>query len=442
MSIEAVGIPSSRNDCLTFTFGQSSKKQLRAVIAATIGNALEWFDIIIFGFFAILISKNFFPAKDELTSLLMTTATFGVAYVARPIGAVVLGLYADRAGRKKALTRSMMLMTFGTLLIACSPNYASIGWLAPVLIVIARIIQGFSAGGEFGSSTAFLLEHAAKNKRGFYGSWQVASQGATAFLAALFGFLISYLPEIDQLSWGWRIPFLFGGLIGPIGFYIRSATEESPLFLSEVANKKLAHSKSRESTRPMHEGLAQILLAGGLIVLATVGSYFLLVYMPTYAIRQLHLAPSLAFFSVMAAGAVQLCLSPWFGALSDRIGTPHIMIPGALVVGIGMYPALIYIGAAPSVSRIILMQVILGTGLTAYFAPVPAIMGRLFVTGNRTTGLSVSYSLAVTIFGGFAPFIITTLIHRTADPVSPAYYVAFGAIISLLSLRHCSNKLK
>lgn len=419
--------------------GDSRNRQIKAVVSATVGNALEWFDIIVFGFFAILIAKMFFPAKDELTSLLMTVATFGVSFVARPLGAVVLGMYADRAGRKAALSLSLLLMTLGTLTIAFTPGYARIGFWAPVLVVLARVVQGFSAGGEFGSSTTFLLEHTPLAKRGFFASWQVASQGLTAFLAALFGLLISSLPADAQLSWGWRVPFLFGALIGPVGFYIRRKVDESPQFVAEVVQRTSAAVPVTSGDAP--RGLAGILPATGLVVLATTASYLLLLYMPTYTIRQLHLAPSLAYYSVMAAGVVQFLLSPCFGALADRIGATRVMVPGALLVGIGMYPAFLYIGAAPSVARLVLVQVVLGVGLAAYFAPVPALMGRLFSTRSRTTGLSVSYSIAVTLFGGFAPFIVTWLIGKTGSALSPAYYVAFGALVSLIALNRCAVAL-
>ncbi|MFM0305951.1 MFS transporter [Paraburkholderia sediminicola] len=411
-------------------------RRRKAVISATIGNALEWFDIIVFGFFAITISKIFFPAKDEFTSLLMTVATFGVSFFVRPIGAIVLGVYADRAGRKAALSLSMLMMTAGTLTIGFAPTYASIGAWAPVLIVISRVIQGFSAGGEFGSSTTFLLEHTPESERGFYASWQVASQGLTALLAALFGLMVALLPADAQLSWGWRVPFFFGALIGPVGFYIRRKVDETPQFVAEV-QKPVTADVCASATPSRWRGLAGLLPATGLIVLSTIGSYVLLLYMPTYAIRQLHLTPSLAYYSVMAAGTVQFVLSPYFGTLSDRIGAARVMVPGALVVGLGMYPALAYIDATPSVMRLVAMQFVLGIGLAAYFAPVPALMGRLFPTRSRTTGLSVSYSLAVTIFGGFAPFIVTWLIGKTGDNLAPAYYVGFGALVSLVALITC-----
>jgi len=409
------------------------RQQRRAVISATVGNALEWFDIIVFGFFAITISKLFFPTGDELTSLLMTAATFGVSFVARPLGAIVLGVYADRAGRKAALSLTMFLMTLGTVAIGLMPTYATIGFWAPVLVVLARLIQGFSAGGEFGSSTTFLLEHTQPHQRGFFASWQVASQGLTALLAALFGLGVALLPAEDQLAWGWRIPFLFGALIGPVGLYIRNNVEESPEYVEQEGHEHTAPAPQASLLRR----LIDLLPATGLIVLCTIGSYMLLLYMPTYAIRQLHLPPQLSFYSVMAAGIVQLCLAPYFGHLSDRIGATRVMMPAALFILVAIYPAFAYIVQAPGVGRMILVQLVMGVALTAYFAPVPALMGRLFATRSRATGLSISYSLAVTVFGGFAPFIATWLIGVTGDSLSPAWYISFGAALSIIALVSC-----
>lgn len=407
------------------------RQSRRAVISATIGNALEWFDIIVFGFFAITISKLFFPTGNELTSLLLTAATFGVSFVARPVGAIVLGLYADRSGRKAALSLSMLLMTLGTVTIGLMPTYASIGFWAPLLIVIARLIQGFSAGGEFGSSTTFLLEHTQESRRGFFASWQVASQGLTALLAAIFGMLIAWLPAEDQLSWGWRIPFLFGALIGPVGLYIRNNVEESPEYVAQVATPEPAPRTS------FLRAVLDLLPATGLIVLCTIGSYMLLLYMPTYAIRQLHLPAQLSFYSVMVAGLIQLCLAPYFGGLSDRIGASRVMMPAAVFILLAIYPAFAFLVAEPSVGRMIVVQLVMGIALTAYFAPVPALLGRLFATRSRAAGLSISYSLAVTIFGGFAPFIATWLIGYTGDSLSPAWYISFGAALSIAALFSC-----
>ncbi|KNB21538.1 membrane protein, partial [Salmonella enterica subsp. enterica serovar Typhimurium] len=210
---------------------RTSPHAWRVIVSASIGNALEWFDLVVYGFFAVTIAKLFFPTGNDTVSLLLTLGTFGVSFFMRPLGAIVIGAYADRAGRKAALTLSIVLMMVGTLLIAIMPTYAAIGVLAPVGIVIARMVQGFSAGGEFGSATAFLAEHAPQ-RRGFFSSWQVASQGLTTLLAAGFGALLTgNLSPEAMASWGWRIPFFFGLLIGPVAYYIRRRLDETPEFL-------------------------------------------------------------------------------------------------------------------------------------------------------------------------------------------------------------------
>jgi MHS family proline/betaine transporter-like MFS transporter len=220
----------------------------RVIIAASIGNALEWFDILVYGFFAATISKQFFPAADETVSLLLTLGTFAVAYVVRPVGALVLGRYADRAGRKRALMLSIRLMMVATLLIAIMPPYAKIGLVAPIAILLARLVQGFSAGGEFGSATAFLVEQMPE-KRGFMASWQFASQGFATLLASAFGtVLTATLSDASLESWGWRIPFFFGLLIGPVGYYIRRYVDEAGEFV-ETADRERAPVKETFRTQ-------------------------------------------------------------------------------------------------------------------------------------------------------------------------------------------------
>src|SRR5579871_2864769 len=192
------------------------KNVARLVVATSLGNALEWFDISVYAYFAVYISKAFFPTNDPTTSLLLTFGTFGLSFLARPIGGVILGAYADRYGRKASLLASIVMMTFGTLAVAVMPSFATIGVLAPLLVIIARLVQGFSAGGEFGSSTAFLVEHM-PHRRGFVASWQFASQGLSGLLGSGFGLVLSSTLSTAELQeWGWRIPFLFGALIGPI----------------------------------------------------------------------------------------------------------------------------------------------------------------------------------------------------------------------------------
>lgn len=282
----------------------------KTIVAVSIGNALEWFDIVIYGFMAVTISRLFFPNGDSTVSLLLTLGTFGVSFFMRPLGAIVLGAYADGAGRKKALTLSIILMTIGTLIIAISPSHGTIGIAAPILVLIARLIQGFSAGGEFGSATALLSEQD-PTRRGFYASWQSASQGITTVLASSFGVALNALLTPDQLlNWGWRIPFFFGLLVGPVALYIRRQLEEGEEF-----------QKDRAAAAPILETLVthrgRIITAVGLIVLGTTISYASL-FTPTFAIRQLNLPATAGFTASLILGVLQFIPSP-LSALSPIV---------------------------------------------------------------------------------------------------------------------------
>ncbi|MEW9583070.1 MFS transporter [Paraburkholderia sp. DGU8] len=411
----------------------SRRNSWRAVIAASIGNALEWFDLVVYGFFAVTIAKLFFPAGNDTVSLLLTLGTFGVSFFMRPLGAIVIGAYADRVGRKAALTLSILLMMSGTLIIAILPTYQSIGLAAPVILVIARLMQGFSAGGEFGSATAFLAEHV-PGRRGFFASWQVASQGLTTLLAAGFGVLLtgSLAPE-QMTSWGWRVPFVFGLLIGPVAWYIRTKLDETPEFLAAQA-----------TTTPLRDTFTsqklRLLIAIGVVVLGTVSTYLVL-FMPTYGVKQLGLAPSVAFAAIALTGAIQMVFSPIIGHLSDRHGRTTLMLVPALLLLVLIYPAFVYLIAHPSFGTLMVMQIVLGFLMTGYFAALPGLLSEMFPVQTRTTGMSLAYNIAVTIFGGFGPFIIAWLIGATGSKAAPSYYLIFAAAVSLVALMAARRKL-
>ncbi|MDR6492408.1 MHS family proline/betaine transporter-like MFS transporter [Paraburkholderia terricola] len=405
----------------------------RAVVAASIGNALEWFDLVVYGFFAVIIAKLFFPAGNETVSLLLTLGTFGVSFFMRPLGAVVIGAYADRAGRKAALTLSIVLMMSGTLIIAVLPTYSSIGLAAPVILVIARLMQGFSAGGEFGSATAFLAEHV-PGQRGFFASWQVASQGLTTLLAAGFGALLTgELSPQHMASWGWRVPFVFGLLIGPVAWYIRTRLDETPEFLAaETTTTPLRDTFTSQKLR--------LLIAIGVVVLGTVSTYLVL-YMPTYGVKQLGLAPSVAFGAIALTGVIQMLFAPLVGHLSDRYGRTTIMLAPALLLLVLIYPAFVYLIAHPSFGTLIALQIVFGFLMTGYFAALPGLLSEMFPVQTRTTGMSLAYNIAVTIFGGFGPFIIAWLIGFTGSKAAPSYYLIFAAVVSLVALMAARRKL-
>jgi MHS family proline/betaine transporter-like MFS transporter len=396
------------------------------ILAVSVTNAIEWFEIVIFGYFAGIISRLFFPSDDPRTSLLLTFATFGVTFVMRPLGAIALGSYGDRRGRKAALQLSIVLMMAGSAAIAFTPDYRSIGYLAPVILLAGRLVQGFAVGGEFGSATAFLAEQDPA-RRGFYASWQFASQGLTALLATASGAIVtaSLAPEAID-AWGWRIPFAFGLIIGPIGYFIRRNLEETTEF---TAGKP----QPRPFRSLVQHDLARLFVAIGLIVFGTVAIYTI-VFMPTFAARQLGLSVPKSFMAASLTGILQLILVPIFGALSDRIGRLPFPIASAAITLCVVYPAFNWLASDPTIEKLIAIQVALGILTACYMGPIPALMSELFQVTRRTTALSVSYALAVAIFGGFAPFVHAWLIDVTGTKIAPSYYVIFAALVSLLAL--------
>lgn len=403
-----------------------AKASARTIVAVSIGNALEWFDLVVYGFLALTIAKLFFPADNETASLLLTLGTFGVSFFMRPLGSIVLGAYADRVGRQRALTLSVSLMMLGTLLIAIAPTYATIGLAAPTLLVVARLIQGFSAGGEFGSATAFLAEQDPQ-RRGFFSSWQLASQGLTTILASGFGVLLNTALTAEQLaSWGWRLPFCFGLLIAPVAIYIRNRLEETDEFRQSGAQQT-----------PLRETLSdqklRMLVSLGLVILGTIAAYTTL-FIPSFAVRQLGIAASYSFAATLGLGVIQLVFIPIFGTFSDRVGRLPIMTAAAAVILLGAIPCFVWLTRAPSPQTLFAALTLFALATAAYAGPAAALMAELFPTRTRGTGLSISYSFAVTIFGGFAPFIIAWLIARTGSNLAPAFYVTFGAAASLLAL--------
>ncbi|WP_118182992.1 MFS transporter [Paraburkholderia phosphatilytica] len=428
MSTESVTIPQS-------THTPASRRGVaRLIVATSIGNALEFYDLVVYGYFAGTLSKLFFPAHNHTVSLLITLGTFALSYLARPVGALVLGSYSDRHGRKASLTLSIGMMTLGTGMVALMPSYASIGLAAPVLIFVSRVLQGFSAGGEFGSSTAFLVEHA-PTRSGFMSSWQFSSQGASTLLASLFGAVLTGTLTQPQLEgWGWRIPFLFGMLIGPIGFYIRRRIDETPEF--EQAEKVSSPVRTVLATQK-----AGVLVSIGSLVLTTSANYMLL-YMPTYASRQLGLAPSSGFIATLTAGFIMMTLVPFVGHLSDKVGRIRIMLVMGVLFFVTIYPAFVFMNAHPSLPTLVAAVVWVALLKATYFAPIPALMAELFPTETRTTGMAFGYNIATTIFGGFTPFAVASLIAATGNNLAPGLYLMIAAVISLVTLVWARVKLQ
>jgi MHS family proline/betaine transporter-like MFS transporter len=410
----------------------------RLILATSIGNALEWYDLVVYGYFAVILSRLFFPTHDKTVSLLLTFGTFALSYLARPVGALVLGAYADRKGRKASLMLSISMMTLGTGMVALMPSYAAIGVAAPIAIFCSRLLQGFSAGGEFGSSTAFLVEHAPE-RSGFMSSWQFASQGASVLLASAFGAVLTGTLSNAQLeSWGWRIPFLFGMLIGPIGMYIRRHIDESPEF-------EKAESAAKTSASPVREMLLEqkerLLVTIGALVLTTTANYMIL-YMPTYATRQLGLAPSYGFIGTFVTGFIIMTLTPFVGHWSDKVGRIRIMLGAGVLFFFTIYPAFLYMNAHPSLPTLLAAMIWVGVLKAVYFAPIPALLAGLFPIRTRSTGMAFGYNLGTTIFGGFTPLIVTALIAFTGNKLAPGFYLMIAAVISLFTLVWARVRLK
>ncbi|WP_186257631.1 MFS transporter [Burkholderia gladioli] len=401
-----------------------------AVIAAVFGNALEWYDFTVFSFMVVVIAELFFPSSSEYASLLLTTATFGVAFFMRPIGGIVLGLYADRAGRKAALSLVILLMTAGIFLIAAAPTYAAIGIGAPLLIVFGRLLQGFSAGGEFGSATAMLIEAAPRGRRGFYGSWQMSSQSAALLVGALVGTLVTHGLSSEALhAWGWRVPFLLGLLIGPIGYYLRRHLADSEVFL---ASKASARRVTLGEVFAQHG--REVLCGLGSVIALTVTIYVLISYLPTFAVKQLKLPYAESFYAVIVGGLLLTVLTPLAGAWSDRIGRKTLSLWSLVATLALIYPLFLWLDAAPSVGRLVLVQGLLAITLSGYYGPFGAMIAELFPAQVRSTGLSLAYNVAVMLFGGFGQFIVTWLIKATGTPLAPTYYVMAGLALSVIAV--------
>jgi MHS family proline/betaine transporter-like MFS transporter len=405
--------------------GPEGKRFTKLIAAVSIGNALEWYDISSYGYFAVYVAKAFFPNEDPTVSLLLTFGTFGLAFLIRPIGGVLLGAYADRHGRKASLMVSIVLMTFGTLAIAIMPSYATIGVLAPIAVLIARLVQGFSAGGEFGSSTAFLVEHLPE-RRGFIASWQFASQGFGQVLSSVFGVgLTSWLTSAEMDSWGWRIPFLFGILVGPAGIYIRNHLDDAtapPAAKQNPVREVFLHQKFR------------VLLGIGALAVSTAINY-LIITMPTYVVKTLNLPAVVGFEATLAGALAVTLLTPIAGIISDRVGHTTHMIAINLLLLASIVPAFLLLTKNPTPAVIILAVLWLATLKSLYFGPLAALMSELLPAATRATGLGLGYNIGVTLFGGMGPVIVTWLgtIAFIGD-LSPAYYLTFVGLLSLSAL--------
>lgn len=399
----------------------------RRVIAATVAaNALEFYDFVTYAFFAAYIGRAFFPASTPLTSLLLSVAVFGVGFFTRPLGGLLIGTYADRAGRKPAMLLTIGLITVGTLGLALTPTYNSIGMAAPVIIVLCRLVQGLALGGEIGPSSAFLIEIAPPGQRGLYGSWQLASQGIASLAAGGLGvFLTSALAPDELQAWGWRVPFALGLLLIPVAVYLRRSMPET--------SGHRAAGKGSSGPSPLRQHSRLIMLAA-LVVLGGTVSTYVGMYMTTYAITTLKFAPTVAMAATVVVGLTTLIFALLGGWLCDRFGRKPVMLIPRVLAALLTYPAFMLLVEQKTTIALF--------GVTALLAALTAVSGaaslvaipELLPRSIRATGMSLAYAIGVALFGGTTQFVITWLIGATGNPASPAWYVALTSAITALAM--------
>lgn len=408
---------------------RSHQSNLAAIIRVTSGNFLEQFDFFLFGFYATYIAQAFFPSNSEFASLMMTFAVFGSGFLMRPLGAIVLGAYIDRVGRRKGLIVTLGIMASGTVLIALVPGYAQIGLAAPLLVLLGRLLQGFSAGAELGGVSVYLSEIAKPGRVGFFTSWQSASQQVAIVIAAALGYALNLtLPKDTLADWGWRIPFLVGCLIVPFIFNIRRSLQETEAFRSQHR-----HPDAREVFRSVRDNWG-VVIAGGLLASMTTATFYLItVYTPTFGKSVLHLSASDSLIVTLLVGVTNFIWLPIGGAISDRIGRrPQLLGITALTL-LTAYPAMAWLASAPSFERLLLTLLLFSFFFGTYNGAMVAALTEVMPAHVRVAGFSLSYSLATALFGGFTPAVSTWLVHFTADKASPAYWLMFAALCGMVA---------
>jgi MHS family proline/betaine transporter-like MFS transporter len=396
-----------------------------AILSGAFGNMLEWYDFAIYAYFAGVIGKTFFPSESPVASLLTSLVVFGIGYVARPLGSIVIGRYSDRHGRKPALVLTIVLMAFSTVAIGLVPPYTSIGIAAPILITLARVVQGFSSGGEITGSMAFMVEWAPANRRGLYGSFQSATVAIGILIGALSTTTITLSMSADAIaSWGWRLPFLFGGILAPIGFFMRRRiSQEAPAF------------EQAKSERVFQAGaIKQALRAFGTVISWTTSYYICVLFMPTFLQNFVHLD---RVVTLWISSITLLYLAPaslLAGMISDRFGRKPVLLTACAGLVILPYPLLRFIVDGASFGAVIAVQIALVSLVALFGGAGPAAVSELFPTRSRTTLMGIGYGFSTAIFGGFAPFISTVLIQKTGSPLAPTSYLFVAAVISFVTI--------
>jgi MHS family citrate/tricarballylate:H+ symporter-like MFS transporter len=403
--------------------------RLGAILRATSGNFLEQFDFFLFGFYAGSISKAFFPTGNETTALMLTFTTFWLGALMRPVGAIVLGPYLDEVGRRKGLIVTLSIMALGTIGIAFSPTYASIGIAAPIVVLLARLLQGFSAGVELGGVSIYLFEIATPGNKGFYTSFQSASQQVAIFVAAIIGYALNQaLSETQIAAWGWRIPFFIGCLIVPFIFVLRRSLAETPEFLAQ----KL-HPKAAEIFASMMTNWQTVFLGMNLVALTTVMFYFITVYTPTFGRSVLKLTELDSVLVTLCVAVTNFLWLPIGGAISDRIGRMPVLLSISLLALVTAYPALGWLVAAPSFGKLLTVDLLFSFYFGVYNGAMVVALSESVPANMRASGFSLAFSLAAALFGTFTPLASTFLIEAVGNRAAPAFWLMFAAYCSLMA---------
>ncbi|OON40712.1 MFS transporter [Izhakiella australiensis] len=408
----------------------------RAVGAAALGNAMEWFDFGVYSYLAVTIGKVFFPGSNPAAQLIATFGAFAAAFLVRPIGGLVFGPLGDRIGRQKVLAITMIMMSIGTFCIGLIPSYESIGIMAPILLLVARLVQGFSTGGEYGGAATFIAEYSTDNRRGFMGSWlEFGTLGGYLLGAGLVTGLTAALPTETMLSWGWRIPFFIAAPLGLFGLYIRLKLEETPAFQKHMEKQdELEHSKPRLGLWQMlYKYRAQMLKCIGLVLLFNVSNYMLTSYMPSYLTGILGLSELSGLMLVMVVMFVMMPLTLFWGHWNDRLGRRPVIWLGAIGLIVLAVPCLMLIGTG-NLLWVFVGLMVLGMLHTCFSGSMPATLPALFSTEIRYSALAIGFNISVSLFGGTTPLLTTWLVEKTHNLMMPAYYLMVAGLIGVITV--------
>jgi MHS family proline/betaine transporter-like MFS transporter len=412
----------------TLVLDKAGLSKKHVIAATTVGTALEFYDFTIYSFFAIQIGQLFFPGASPVNQFLLSIGVFGVGFVVRPLGGIVIGAYADRVGRKKAMVLTIMLMALSCAMIACAPPYAVAGMVAPFIVLAARLIQGFAAGGEFGPGTTLLVEYATDQTRAFFASWNFAATALGLALGALVATLVNVaLPKQAVLDWGWRLPFLLGIVAAPAGMLIRRRLEETLVDRAPGAPRPQGALKAALTTHLKLTILGTFAELGG-----SVSVYITAFFLPSHAVRALHLSPTAAVTSGVVSSLVLFVAAPVAGRLADRFTRKRVLVISRVIMLLAVYPAFAFLGAHPSMTALCIVSGLLAVFVAGQIVPVLVMIPELFPKHVRATGIALTYVVSASFFGGFSPFIASWLVAQTGNPLAPAWYVAAACAISLM----------